>query len=274
MLLLFVLVIAVMANRIKPEEMRVLTLSKNKMTTGGRSSPIPQLTCRGRLCAEFTPSTVQCTNMGTDGRDVQWKCEADMPDGYRFGSVDVSCEGYSYPNDPYILGGSCGLTYELEGPGQPYQAYSSPYNDNTASSHGATSRSGFGSLLMWAFLAVLVYAVYRTWKNSHRGGGFGGGGGGFRPDPFNPGAPPPYSDQTGPNCSPPTAGSANQGPGFWSGLFGGGALGYMMGNRNQRPAYGGGYRPSGGSVGSRHTPGSSGGGGGGVRTAYSGTSRR
>jgi len=30
------------------------------------------------------------------------------------GSVNVLCEGYDYPEDPYILAGSCGLEYTLE----------------------------------------------------------------------------------------------------------------------------------------------------------------
>jgi len=32
----------------------------------------------------------------------------------RFGSVVVICEGYNYPDDPYILAGSCGMEYTLE----------------------------------------------------------------------------------------------------------------------------------------------------------------
>jgi hypothetical protein len=30
------------------------------------------------------------------------------------GPVTVSCEGYTSPNDPYVLRGSCGLEYTLE----------------------------------------------------------------------------------------------------------------------------------------------------------------
>ena len=37
-----------------------------------------------------------------------------MDNLYRFGSVEVVCEGYDYPDDPYILKGSCGLEYTLE----------------------------------------------------------------------------------------------------------------------------------------------------------------
>lgn len=32
-----------------------------------------------------------------------------MDNAYRFGSVDVVCEGYDYPEDPYTLKGSCGV---------------------------------------------------------------------------------------------------------------------------------------------------------------------
>ena len=56
----------------------------------------------------------QCYNRGFDGQDVQWECKADMDNLYRFGSVEVVCEGYDYPDDPYILKGSCGLEYTLE----------------------------------------------------------------------------------------------------------------------------------------------------------------
>lgn len=37
-----------------------------------------------------------------------------MDNAYRFGRVEVSCEGFNHPDDPYILRGSCGLEYTLE----------------------------------------------------------------------------------------------------------------------------------------------------------------
>lgn len=33
-----------------------------------------------------------------------------MDSDYRFGRLQVSCEGYDYPEDPYILRGSCGVS--------------------------------------------------------------------------------------------------------------------------------------------------------------------
>ena len=32
-----------------------------------------------------------------------------MDSSYRFGDIAVNCEGYNYPDDPYILKGSCGV---------------------------------------------------------------------------------------------------------------------------------------------------------------------
>lgn len=37
-----------------------------------------------------------------------------MDNAYRFGRIEVSCEGYSFPDDAFILKGSCGLEYTLE----------------------------------------------------------------------------------------------------------------------------------------------------------------
>ena len=65
-------------------------------------------------CYNFNNLPFQCYNRGFDGQDVQWECKADMDNLYRFGSVEVVCEGYDYPDDPYILKGSCGLEYTLE----------------------------------------------------------------------------------------------------------------------------------------------------------------
>ena len=40
----------------------------------------------------------------------QWECKADMDSAYRFGRIQVSCEGYDNPDDPYVLRGSCGVS--------------------------------------------------------------------------------------------------------------------------------------------------------------------
>ena len=43
----------------------------------------------------------------------QWECKTDMDNNYRFGTVEVVCEGYDYPDDPYILKGSCGVSKQI-----------------------------------------------------------------------------------------------------------------------------------------------------------------
>ncbi|XP_071361564.1 store-operated calcium entry-associated regulatory factor [Trachinotus anak] len=97
-------------------DVQVLTLYKGRYTSARRTSPVPQLQCVGGSagCQAFIPEVVQCQNKGWDGVDVQWECKTDMDNSYRFGRIEVSCEGYSHPADAYILKNSCGLEYTLE----------------------------------------------------------------------------------------------------------------------------------------------------------------
>lgn len=97
-------------------DVQVLTLYKGRYTTARRTSPVLQLQCVGGSagCGSFVPEVVQCQNKGWDGIDVQWECKADMDNAYRFGRIEVSCEGFNHPDDAYILKGSCGLEYTVE----------------------------------------------------------------------------------------------------------------------------------------------------------------
>ncbi|KAL6109944.1 saraf [Pungitius sinensis] len=97
-------------------DVQALTLYKDRYTTARRSSPVPQLQCVGGSagCQAFVPEVVQCQNKGWDGEDIQWECKTDMDNAYRFGRIEVSCEGYRNPADALILKGSCGLEYTLE----------------------------------------------------------------------------------------------------------------------------------------------------------------
>lgn len=56
---------------------------------------------------------VTCTRHSDGPGDPTWRCSAKTPEGMAFGKTDVICEGFSYPDDPYILEGSCSLEYEL-----------------------------------------------------------------------------------------------------------------------------------------------------------------
>jgi hypothetical protein len=92
----------------------VLTFSAGRATAARRQPAVAQLDCRGAYCSsEFMPVTVQCRNQGSDGRSTQWHCQAELNERVKFGRIEVTCEGYSFTGDEFVLVGSCGLEYEL-----------------------------------------------------------------------------------------------------------------------------------------------------------------
>lgn len=66
------------------------------------------------------PVRVDCYNVGLDetapaGRErPKWNCVSALHRGVRIDNWQVNCEGWSYPDDEFILAGSCWLAYELE----------------------------------------------------------------------------------------------------------------------------------------------------------------
>ena len=105
----------VYSNKVLLSKVSSITLNHDRMTTGRRSNPVPQTSCvGGNACHSVRPKTIQCVNKGHDGYDIQWECKTELENKYKFGRTDVVCEGYDYPNDPYILLGSCGVEYTLE----------------------------------------------------------------------------------------------------------------------------------------------------------------
>eukprot|EP00903_Cladosiphon_okamuranus_P008799 g8427.t1 len=165
-------------DRVLLQNVQVLTLYDSRETTGRRSAPVPQLSCQGG-CGQWTPEIAQCYNMGSDGTDAAWKCEASMPDGYSFSSIEVGCEGYDYPKDPFILKGSCQLMYSLKVPRSGGRsggsAYSSarqwedghnptwdgrPADRWKREAGGGGAERDFGSrLVTWAVLGVVGYVL-------------------------------------------------------------------------------------------------------------------
>lgn len=109
------LVAQVWANSIPLSQIQSLTLYKGQYTIRHRTPVIPQLQCQGGSAGcQYIPDVVQCSNMGSDGHNINWKCEGRLPDGVDLGSIHVSCEGYRYPGDPEVLVGSCGLKFTLD----------------------------------------------------------------------------------------------------------------------------------------------------------------
>ena len=249
-------------------DVQVLTLRLGQMTTGRRSSPVPQLNCIGGSAkGQFTPQVVQCYNRGWDGQDVQWECKSDMDNLYRFGSIEVLCEGYDYPADPYILKGSCGLEYTLEltkegqekshnyyGNSDSYSSSYSSYN----SDYKKSSSGGLADLIVFAAVCLVLYALYKTCidtpqtmgdrqysstGNDYPGGHPGGAGGWNNPNPGAGGTGYGGYDRGYDNGSCGAGAGARHrgtggGGGFWSGMATGGLLGYMFGGGTRNRGYG------------------------------------
>ncbi|KAF7970633.1 hypothetical protein HWV62_23575 [Athelia sp. TMB] len=231
--------------RVKLSSIPRLTFYKDELTVARRSARVPQLTCVGEPCSLYTPDVVRCENIGGSGVEVEWKCEADLPQALRFGRVEVGCEGWSGRGDEYVLKGSCGLEYRLvrvpdslrddaqASPRTPFKA------DRRTAPRVDTEAVGF-----WLFFAAIalwiIYKFFTRPSNPNRAQTPGqpaprpgpGGAGGWFPgghqddDPnYNAfgGAPPPYS-----KSAPGTADDSNAStwrPGFWTGaaLAGAGA---------------------------------------------------
>ena len=62
------------------------------------------------VCYVHTFHSIVIINVFMDCLFFQWECKSDMDNAYRFGSIEVTCEGYDYPEDSYVLKGSCGVS--------------------------------------------------------------------------------------------------------------------------------------------------------------------
>ena len=160
------------AEKVKITDVKALTFKKGLMTTGRRSAPLPQLQCNGHLCLH-SPETIQCVNVGSNGNNMQWKCEADLPETLSL-RIDahrgVNCEGYEYPTDPYILYGSCGLTYSITGH-MPASQKMRPSDRRQVESNAA----GVGFVGI-GFLVLLLLCSSGGTRRGYYGGGYYGGG--------------------------------------------------------------------------------------------------
>uniref|UniRef100_A0A8C6UAU5 Store-operated calcium entry-associated regulatory factor n=1 Tax=Neogobius melanostomus TaxID=47308 RepID=A0A8C6UAU5_9GOBI len=248
-------------------DIQVLTLYKGRYTTGRRSSPVPQLQCVGGSagCHVFVPEVVQCQNKGWDGVDVQWECKTDMDNAYRFGRIEVSCEGYSHPSDQYVLTGSCGLEYSLElteegrrksqGSGGGSQHFASSFFNGFSGHKQQQQQQGLRGLLVVVVLLLIAFGVYKVFLsgNSSQGPNPRDGNHGSASAPPPPGFKPDYASTGSPGANPDygfrsdytqgqypyTGGRSNHntgaglgGGGFWSGMGAGGLLGYLFGQQS------------------------------------------
>ncbi|KAJ7126930.1 DUF1183-domain-containing protein [Mycena epipterygia] len=227
-------------SRIELARIPALTFYKDSLTEARRTQPIPQLVCIGKPCKLYTPEVVRCESLGGSGTEIDWKCEADLPESLRFGKVEVSCEGWSRAGDPYVLKGSCALEYRLvQVPGSLRNSDSdNPFDDKHKSFDVAST---IFTVIWLAFVAIILYSFFQSCMRGpqNRVGGRhdprrpGDSGPGFFPGGLNDddtSAPPPYSK------SAPTP---NEGwrPGFWTGAVLGGLGTHFFNNRQNTRAY-------------------------------------
>ncbi|KAL0481628.1 hypothetical protein AKO1_012456 [Acrasis kona] len=215
----------------------VLTLNKNQYTTHKRTSAVPQLKCVGGSArGQYSPTTVQCINKGSDGTSVNWKCDAEMSKKYSFGRLNVQCEGYRYAGDEWVLKGSCGLEYELE--------YSGKGRNNKYDRAPLYAENEEGSALSVFTIIALVLLVVFIYRCCIAGPSTDST---FRPTstssssshpnmypnasapPFNPDYMASNSHQNKYTPYTQHETSTNSGPGFWTGAAVGSAAGFMAG---------------------------------------------
>lgn len=97
------------AERVLLRDVHALVFHAGRLTTGRRSAPMPQITALTR--GSPVPSEMVCEVVGPRGDNPAWKCKATMPRGWVLDNAEVVCEGYDYPEDPYILAGSCSVEF-------------------------------------------------------------------------------------------------------------------------------------------------------------------
>jgi len=231
---------------------KALTFHTGAWTTGRRSAPMPQLICEHSPDYKLNPTIVQCQNVGqSDTGEVQWKCEAELDPSVQFDQMAVTCEGYDYPDDPYVLVGSCALSYSLRRtPGwsaQQQQQQQHHYHQHAGHNryehdhHDVADMKGAHNHGLWSIIkiALFVFIAYKIIKCCCRRRR------NQQPYPVPPvypqpaaaypNAPPPSYDQatspSAPQMPPPMAPQPQSqpqpppAPGFWRGWFWGSHLG-------------------------------------------------
>uniref|UniRef100_A0A8C3BJE2 Store-operated calcium entry-associated regulatory factor n=1 Tax=Cairina moschata TaxID=8855 RepID=A0A8C3BJE2_CAIMO len=209
-------------------EVQTLTLHRGQYATSRRTAAVPQLQCTGgsAWCSRAT-EVVQCYSDGWDGYNVQWQCKADLENTHCFRQIEVSCEGYDYPGDPYILRGSCSLLFRLELTEEGERNSRKDFSDSTA------------VVIVIIVILVLAYGVYKFFLSNQQPQQMFGDGDGFtHPSWQNHQAPPPPGFEpsfTGDRSGTWSSHENSSGPGFWTGLGAGGLLGYLAGSHSMWP---------------------------------------
>lgn len=75
----------------------------------------------------------------------------------------VGCEGYEYPEDPFILKGSCQLVYSLNAP--RWDARPRDYNSRQSWENTESAGSDFSTrVATWAALGMIGFVLYTIFQ--------------------------------------------------------------------------------------------------------------
>merc|ERR1719421_96114 len=196
---------ALAARPISIQDVTAITLRRGEFTLANRGSPVPQLRRVGGNAPRGEEiDTAQCRNTGYDGIDVNWECKSNHDDRFSITRFQVSCEGYSYPEDEYITAGSCALEYVLDKSDKFYE--NGAYNGGSSNDYvkhedhsrgngyyqahtttGRDQKKGSGSLAIVAFIVLIaVVGVAFFILKSMGSGARSGSRTHHRPPPTNP----------------------------------------------------------------------------------------
>jgi len=203
---------------------------------------------------------MRCENAGSDydENNIQWTCQADVPDYFKLGATDIICEGYASSDDPYVLSGSCGVEYRLLLTEKGETKYGNAGSSKSDHDQHGPQPTLVPNLFWFLFAGVVIWMIYRAYQNMTQGPqnpvprlprNNSGGPGPDDNDDDNDAPPPytPYRDEK-PGSRPssssqPGRGPSSQGgssrwqPGFGSGVAAGAAAGaaggYLYGQRQR-----------------------------------------
>jgi len=131
---ILILIVFVSANpyydKVLLSEVTDLILRNGELTVGRKNKPIQHLNCEyppadsqlndelRQADCQYGPQYIKCRNCGKNillsDSDFIWECVGyGMTPGYILTNGQIGCEGYDYPDDPYILKGSCWISYKV-----------------------------------------------------------------------------------------------------------------------------------------------------------------
>ncbi|AYV84656.1 MAG: store-operated calcium entry-associated regulatory factor [Hyperionvirus sp.] len=150
--------------KVKLSDIKTLSFSSHSNTTSRGDRPnARQMQCSGEFC-HYAPSTMKCTNEGSDGVDPVWHCVSGskIPDMYRLADIHIDCEDYDIGNPTYVTRGSCAVKFRIElNPAYPTPVKAAATNENSA----IYIMVIFGIAIILISFTILIYAGCSSGQN-------------------------------------------------------------------------------------------------------------